>query len=281
MLNKNWILILLLTCLSGPICGQLVELDKIEAVVNGQPITTKYISRRGFDGEHYQLSDLVDFYLADQLGERLKVDVTDEMISRYIQNLGLTIRDLENVALHWGFPDVNEFKADLKLMYRGKTAMQYELDAKMVISEAEIEAYYSAHPVSTEVRYVMRTTFIPHEESKDHQAQQVELEQLAKKYAENYERAKWDWDPVVEVLESEISAANSFLFAMQPGEIYVKPVSNGFDIFVMVQVIPTGVIPLEKRRNEIVKILSDQHYPAVVAAAKQELRDQADIIYPK
>ncbi len=281
MLNKNLIWVLLLIYSNGLVGGQLVELDKIEAVVNGQPITTKYISRRGFDGEHYQLSDLVDFYLADQLGERLKVDVTDEMIGRYVQNLGLTIRDLENVALHWGFPDVNEFKDDLKLMYRGKTAMQYELDAKMVIPEAEVEAYYREHPATTEVRYVMRTVFIPSAADQDHQAQQAELEQLVKKYAENYERAKWDWDPVVEVLESEISAANSFLFAMQPGEMYVKPVPNGFDIFVMVQVIPAGVVPLEKRRNEIVKILSNRHYPEIVAAAKQELRDQADIIYPK
>ncbi len=259
--------------------AQLIELDKIEAVVNGQPITTKYISRRGFDGEIYQLTDLVDFYLADQLGERLKVDVTDEMINRYVQNLGMTLQDLSNVALHWGYPDINEFKSDLKMMYRGKTAMQYELEAKMVISEEEIANYYHEHPITTEIKYVMRTAFVPLEEGKDAQVQQIELEQLAKKYSENYERSQWDWDPVVEVLASEISAGNSFLFTLQPGEMYVKPVPTGFDIFVMMQVIPAGVIPLEKQRNEIVKLLSEQHYPAVVTAAKKELRDQADIVY--
>ncbi len=280
MLNKNLWWLWLFSCSNLIIGAQLVELDKIEAVVNGQPITTKYISRRGYDGEIYQLTDLIDFYLADQLGERLKVDVTDDMINRYVQNLGLTLQDLSNVATHWGYPDINEFKFDLKMMYRGKTAMQYELDAKMVISEEEIAHYYNAHPMTTEIRYVMRTAFVSQADDKDAQVQQAELEQLVQKYSENYERSAWDWDPVVEVLASEISAGNSFLFKLAPGEMYVKPVPTGFDIFVMMQVIPAGVVPLEKRRNEIVKILTEQRYPAIVAAAKQELRDQADIVYP-
>lgn len=285
MLNKSLFKILwrlgLFSCSNLSVCAQLVELDKIEAVVNGQPITTKYISRRGYDGEIYQLTDIIDFYLADQLGERLKVDVSDDMINRYVQNLGLTIQDLSNVATHWGYPDINEFKADLKIMYRGKTAMQYELDAKMVISEEEIADYYREYPVTTEIRYVMRTAFVPQAADKDVQTQQVELEQLVQKYSANYERSAWDWDPVVEVLASEISASNSFLFKLEPGEMYVKPVPAGFDIFVMLQVIPAGVVALEKRRNEIVKILTERRYPAIVAAAKQELRDQADIVYPK
>lgn len=271
----------LFSCANLSMCVQLVELDKIEAVVNGQPITTKYISRRGYDGENHQLTDLIDFYLADQLGERLKVEVSDDMINRYVQNLGLTIQDLSNVADHWGYPDINEFKTDLKIMYRGKTAMQYELDAKMVISEEEIADYYREHPVTTEIRYVMRTAFVPQEDGKDQSVQQAELEQLVEKYSTNYERSAWDWDPVVEVLASEISASNSFLFKLAPGEMYVKPVPTGFDIFVMLQVIPTGVVPLEKRRNEIVKILTERRYPAVVAAAKKELRDQADIVIPE
>ncbi|HLB94335.1 MAG TPA: peptidylprolyl isomerase [Candidatus Babeliales bacterium] len=281
MLNKNLWWLWLFSCSNLIVGAQLVELDKIEAIVNGQPITTKYISRRGYDGEVYQLTDLIDFYLADQLGERLKVDVSDDMINRYVQNLGMTLQDLSNVAAHWNYPDINEFKSDLKMMYRGKTAMQYELDAKMVISEDEIAEYYRAHPVTTEVRYVMRTAFVPQAADKDVQAQQAELEQLIQKYSTNYERTAWDWDPVVEVLASEISASNSFLFKLEPGEMYVKPVPSGFDIFVMMQVIPAGVVPLEKRRNEIVKILTEQRYPAIAAAAKQELREQADIVYPK
>lgn len=262
-----------------PVHDNLVELDKIEAIVNGAPITSKFIARLGFYGEAFTLDKLIDSYIADQLGERFKINVSDEDVDRYVQGLGMSPADVDHFALQWDYPSTAEFKQDLKIMYRGMGALKYELDSRLVITEDEIQAYYDAHPVTVETKYLVRTAFVPRNQE-EQATQQKMLQQQIEKYRQQPLRAPWEWEPAIEILDSEISNANGFLRQLAEGEVYLKPVSNGFDLFLVEKIMPAGVLPLDERRNEIVRTLQQQKHGVVSDLVKQDLRQRADIVYP-
>ena len=262
-----------------PLNEQLVELDKIEALVNSVPITSKQIARLGFYGESFTLEKLIDSHLASQLGERFKMNVSDEDVDRYIQGLGMTPADVERFAVQWDYPSTAEFKQDLKIVYRGMGALKYELDSRLVITEAEIEAYYEAHPIMTETTYQVRTAYVPRNQQ-PLAVQQRALEQQIAKFQDQPEQGPWEWEPTIKILDSEISAGNGFLRTLGAGHIHLKSGSQGFDLFLITKVFPAGAVPLAERRNEIVRALQQQKHATVSELVRQDLRQQADIVYP-
>lgn len=262
-----------------PLNEHLVALDQIEAIVNGVPITSKQIARLGFYGESFTLEKLIDSHLASQLGERFKMNVSDEDVDRYIQGLGMTPADVERFAVQWDYPSIDDFKQDLKLIYRGMGALKYELDSRLVITEAEIEEYYATHPVMMEKTYQIRTAYVA-SNRQALAAQQQALRQQIEKHRKQPERGPWEWEPAIEILDSEISAANGFLRDLAVGDIYLKPAAQGFDLFWVTKIVPAGAVPLAERRNEIVRALQQQKHATVSELVRQDLRQQADIVYP-
>ncbi len=269
--------------------GNLVELDKIVAIVNNRPITEKMIYRRGYDGTKYTLEDIIDFILLDDLGEKIKVNVNDEAISRYLQNIGADADQISKIIEYWGYADEDEFRNDLKIMYRGSSALNYEIESKISITEDDINKYYKNNIIKTDKKYLLRTAFVDLDSDKFSESgedQDRYLKKLAKKYNSKFDKClEWEWDPVIEIKPEEISEDNKFILDLSEGEIFIKKIldSNnkitGFNIFALQKIIEAGQVSLSKRRAEITKILQKDLYDNAVKQVKQELRNKADIYY--
>jgi hypothetical protein len=67
-----------------------------------------------------------------------------------------------------------------------------------------------------------------------------------------------NWEDIIIVKASEVSANNQFLSDMKVGQIYLKQVYNGFDLFKMVVIRPRRLEPLSDRRGQIVHLIKKE-----------------------
>lgn len=266
--------------------GKLELLDKIEAeIVTSTPestdvqiITTSDIKKRGFDGGKYTLDDLVNEALADNLGKVFKISLTDDDVNKYLKRANLTDKkQLKNLTETWGYESLEDFYENFKKIYRANSALNYEMSSQLVVLENEIQDYYQQNPVYKEANYVIETTFVLLDSTKTKDELKKELEEFANG------TKKLDyiiWDPAISVKKSEISNASRFLEDMKVGSIYIKEMSDGFDLFKLINKQPDFIVPFEERKNEIIQKLQAKKHEDAYKKVQNNLYSKAIIYKP-
>ncbi len=267
--------------LSQPTKPQLELLDRIEAIVAvgelTDIITTIDIDRRGFDGHQYTVEDLVSEDLLDQLGAKFKVVVEDKDVTRYLQKMKMPEAQIKAIAQAWGYPSVQDFYTVFKKMYRATTSLNYQVQSELVFTEEVIKEYYEAHPILREAFYIVETAFVPLAQEEDRELLYEEL----KAYAQGKKKIpSIIWDAPAQIAKSDVPQANEFIFSMHEDEIFVKPVSGGFNLFKMNKISAECAAPLQERREEILTTLRNEKYEEAVNKVLNRLRTDAFILYP-
>ncbi len=147
---KSFIIIIIVILFSLTANAKLI--DKIVATVNGEPITLYELKNiAGF----YQaktpkqlLNEVIDGYLIEQMAKNVGIDVTDEEVEKYIQQIAsqnnLTVDEFLNKLKESGI-DLHYYKEGIKLrIYQIKFARRSFLPT-IKISKKEIENYIKQH----------------------------------------------------------------------------------------------------------------------------------------
>lgn len=266
----------------------LTLLDQVEAeVVTFGPegsettiITTMDRIRRGFDGNKYSEDDLIDQTLADQFSRVLKVNISNEDINRNFKKMGITQKEVKSIADGWYFSSVDQFYEELKMIQRANAALKFEIESQLVASEEDIKREYDKKEIYEEAFYIIETAFVPYSEDKSIDDLKKELNDYAKGIPTAANKFNIDWDQPVRINENEIPAANKFLLDLPVGDIFVKDVPGGFDLFRMKRRQLCRLVPLEDRRREIVGKLQQERYPEAYQKAMKRLRSEALISRP-
>lgn len=300
MLVKNKFLFLLFVCLLSPtnhlntnpaelpetVDKNLVLLDQVEAeVVTFGPegsettiITKMDIIRRGFDGNKYTENDLIDQTLADQFSRVLKVNISNDDINRNFKKMGITQKEVQSIADGWNFASVDDFYEELKMIQRANAALKFEVESQLIASEEEIKKEYEKKEIFEDAFFIIETAFVPYNEDKSKEELKQELLDFAKGIATS--KFNINWDQPVKVKENEIPTSNKFLLDLQVGDIYVKDVPGGFDLFRMKRRQAQRLVTLEERRREIAGVLQQAKYPEAYEKTMKKLRSEALISQP-
>lgn len=260
---------------------KFILLDRIEAVVAESDqvkiITNLDVARRGFDGNQYSVDDLVNENLLDILADKLKINVDDKDVTRFLQKMNASEEQMKQVAQANGFANLSELYDQFKKNFRAQSALGFKTQSELVFSEDTIAQYHKDNPVITESKYVIQTSYINVDSPDKKDEIKQEIEKSIKHEPANIEIT---WDDPVSILEKEVSDENSFLFEMKEGEVRFKELSNGFSLFKMCKSFPARELTLEERKLEIVNTLRNQKYEEVVTRVFNQLRTNSLILRP-
>lgn len=263
----------------------LVLIDKVDAElafvssenneISTELVTMQDVNRQGFDGSHYNSDDLIDMKLADEAGNDLKITMSDDDINRYLQKSNMSQDYIKRLSETWWFPDLAAFYKVLKESYRGRMALNYQIDSQVVVSEEEIKKYYDEHPVWIETSYVIETAFEPLGDKK--------IEELQKDLQEEDEKnglCKIRWDLPSTIKESEIGKNNVFILDMQIGDVYLKTQADGVVLFRLKNKSLKHLVSYKDRHLEISRIIKLTKAEAAEKKVKESLREGALIYKP-
>jgi len=293
----NRLLLVLLILVNNLVCGaaiaapQTVVFDQVVAVVyqneapdlgskeevedNLEIITKQDIDRAGFDGAQHSVESEVSKKEFVAKANKLKMAMSDEDVDSYLKKANLNEEQQLNLAERWYYDGLAEFKAALKEMYVSSMCLGYDVEASLVISEDDIKNYYDDNPVWLEPEYEIQTSFVAAKLD-----EQTVVKNQLEQFAKTGKGFKLVWEDVIVVKLSEVSAINQFLSDMKVGQIYIKPVYNGFDLFKMMAIRPRRLQPLSERRSEIVSLIRQERYPKVVEQVKADLHAKSSVYYP-
>lgn len=255
--------------------NELILLDKVEAVVvSDKPsvITTADIAKRGFDGNKYELKDIVNEILLDSLADQYKMSVNDEDITRYLEKMKMSEDQISAMAKANGYNSLREFYDQFKRMYKAGQALNFKVASELVFTEDVIYQYYLENPKTQEAVYTVSISTIV-----DRQA--TDLNDLRNRI--NSKVVDVSWSEPYQFPASQIAESNKFIFDLKEGELFIKDNGSGvYDLFKLVTFVPEIVCPLSERREEIVNELKGRHYRDVVENILKNLRDAAMVIEP-
>src|SRR3990167_7041595 len=257
-----------------------IEFDRIEAIVEGpvgiERIASSDVKRRAFDGAEHSLDTIIDERLADQRGQEMKMEVSDEDIDRYLsmrQGSPISKEYLTEMARAHGYT-LDEFYEELKRLHRSNNYMDYEVHSRMDIPDAEGQKFYEEHPVMEEAVYFIQTTFVPMDDSKSEKQQLNELRSSKARDTLNLE-----WTVPLDLKEGEVEADKKFILTMKKGEVYVVQDFDGFTLYRLHDVIACKPVPLEDRKSVILNELRRVKFEKVLEQIKKELRKNIAIYY--
>ena len=291
-MKKTVFFLTLLNSLAYGKSGEIV-IDQVEAIIylNEAPdlgskeeiddspeiITTQEVARAGFDGREHTVASHVEDKMFCAKAKNLKMAMSDEDVDRYLEKANMNEEQQLLLASRWFYDGIAEFKAALKDMYLSNMSLSYEVESNLVISEEDVQAYYNQHPVQLEPEYEIQTCFVPAD-----QANQAQIQAQLEKFIQTGKGfKKLAWDDAITLKASEISDNNQFLVDMKLGQIYLKPVCGGFDLFKMILIRPLRLQPLVDRRVEIINHLRTERYPQVVEQVKKDLKAKSSVYYPE
>jgi hypothetical protein len=255
----------------APDLGSKEEIDDAPEI-----ITKQDIERSGFDGRNHTRESKVEDSMLCAKAKSLKMAMSDEDVDRYLEKANMNEEQQFMMASRWFYDGIAEFKAALKDMYLANMSLSYEVESNLVISEADIQSYYDQNPIWLEAEYEIQTSFMP-----ANQNNQAQVQAKLEKFIQTGKGFKnLTWDDAIVLKTSEISAANQFLADLSVGQVYLKQVSDGFDLFKMVLIRPLRLQPLVERRIEIVNHLRQERHPQVVEQVKKDLQAKSSVYYP-
>lgn len=236
----------------------------------------------GFSGGPRTLDDVIleELILLD--AKKLKIDVTDEDVDRFLiqlqKNANLTPAQINMSFKELGYSPA-EGKIQLKRMQiiQETVGFRVRMQKELVVTQEAIEEEYKKNPIKREASFLIS---------------QAELEFNPKKSFEENKKAIEDlinlneiehfliFDDPLEVKDSEIKESQLFIKEMKPGQVSVLKYEPKKALFIkMVQIMPPTLIPLSERKNAIETRLKMQKYETITQNYNDSLKKGASIRY--
>ncbi len=240
-------------------------------------ITQQDIARSAFDGKEHNLPEAVYNTQLELRADSMKMSLSSEDVDRRLEEMGLPREHQVLMAEKWHYSDLDEFKDAVRQMFVTGMSQGFEIESRLVIPQADVQAYYDQNPVWLAAEYEIQTSFVPFDSAKD----QSKLKRKLEKFVQTGKGYKVEWSEAILIKADEISQDNQFLTQLKPGQMYLKAAHDGFDLFLMVEGRPARLQPLVERKSQIINSLRNERYENVLQDIKNELQNKSVICYPK
>jgi hypothetical protein len=240
-------------------------------------ITQQDIARMAFDGQNHTVEDAVYKQILCAKADSLKMSMSNEEVIENLEKVGMPHDQQLLMVERWHYYDLDEFLQTVRKIYVSGMSQSFEVESRLVITQAEIDDYYQKNPVWLEPEFELVTSFVPF----SNEQEKTKLKYKLEKFLITHKGYNVEWSDSFVIRESEISDENLFLKSLKTNQIYLKEVEQGFDLFKMVEIRPKRLQPLIERRNQIVNYLRNERYPAVLEQVQQDLLQKAVVYYPK
>jgi hypothetical protein len=270
----NYFLCIVLTMLGvfpSIVCSPEEIVDAIIAIVYGaqgvELITKSDLNRPTLMGQTRTLDDLVfdKALLLDAKKRGLHVD--DAMVEQYMAALqqahNLTRDDVRALFKEAGYT-YEEGLEQLRTIQIINSLLQVKINEQILTSQKDVEEYYQAHPEYEERRYHLQL----YTASKDEAAL----------YTEQHKAVPFSG--IFSLKASEIAFDRRAISEMNVGEVIQFTDENGnIDFIKLVARDESYLIPLEKRRREILAMLQETEYNRLLSEYRQGVLQNITVVY--
>ncbi|UNE35809.1 peptidyl-prolyl cis-trans isomerase [Vermiphilus pyriformis] len=257
-----------------------IPVDFIDSIICGPEatdiITWSELGCRDLDGSIKNPEDIRAKRLIYQDAKRFKMVPERQSVLENLKGIqkehNLTQAQLEQIFTSAGYT-FEEGVEEFSRLKATQSAVGMRVGSRMSIPEKDIQAYYDAHPILQEANYVVKRVEFKYPAGRSRQAFRAQIDRART----NPERAaKFDWSIPFTVKPAELAQNRQFLTRMKNGQVSPPvAISDGVELFMMVEAHPERPVPLEQRREEITNILRPARFDQLMKEYKANLESAA------
>jgi hypothetical protein len=262
--------------------SNFILLDQIEAVVYGSEveIVTKSDLDRPSLGGGFRTREEILFecqVLLDAKKHHLPQD--DEAIDAYLTKIqrehNLSEKELEQIFTSSGYT-VEEGRELLQRMQIINTMLDIKIRSNVIVPRKDVEEYYKNNPTVIEATYTLQRAFVPQSKRISAQQQQTILINYSKT---GKGVAGIEWSDSFTINHSDIAESKQFIYSMESGEISLPvAITDGFELFKLVEKTPEVVKTLEESYRDIVDILRQPKFEELMQGYRDHLNKNTSAI---
>ena len=279
-----WLFFFLFISIRSNGSSDLYLLDTIEAVVrmqkNTEIITKSDVDRPSLGGETRSLKDIVFERSVFLDAKKHKILSDEDALETYLMAIqhehSLTRDGLKSIFTAAGYT-YEEGREQLQMMQTSNIMIDFKIRSNLIVPRKDVVAYYQAHPQIVEPSYVLQRAVIPLSPTKTKAERKKELVIFSKNKEDIHNII---WSEPFSIDQSDIAQEKQFIITMEPGDISLPiEISDGFELFRLVEKTEERVLTLDERYREIADILRQPKYEELLQAYKDSLFDTASITY--
>ncbi len=279
---KRYIFLMLLSFLI--IDAKRYKVDGIKVKICGENetilITESELLRPSLDGQPKNLDSMVFENLVYLDAQRLGIVPTDEDNDRRWQEVqkqnNLTLADMQRMVEQTG-RTVAEAKAELGKMSAISQMFDFKVRSNLFVTQREVESYYQEHPEFRQAEYYISRAIVPFSDLEP----KLQMKQRLEEFVTTARGAvRFAWSEPFWIKHDYIAEDKQFIYDMKIGQISLPfELSNGFELFKLIDKKPQCLVPLQERYDEIATLLKKPKYEQLLDQYKKELYDKATVIY--
>lgn len=279
---KRYILLMVLSCLC--IDAKRYKVEGIKVKICGENetilITESELLRPSLDGQQKTLGDMVFENLVYLDAQRLGIVPTDEDNDRRWQEVqkqnNLSLADMQRMVEQTG-RTVAEAKAELGKMSAISQMFDFKVRSNLFVTQREVETYYHEHPEIRQAEYYIARAIVPFSDLEPKPQMKQRLEDFV---TTGRGAVRFAWSEPFWIKHDYVAEDKQFIYDMKVGQMSLPfELSNGFELFKLVDKKPECLVPLQERYEEIATLLKKPKYEQLLDQYKKELYEKATIIY--
>ena len=243
-------------------------------------ITASDLQRPNLDGSSRTLEDLIFENLIYLDAKRYGMVATVEMGERYFKMLqranNRTQKELMDIfeAAGYTYEDALVQLARLSIV---NEMLDFKIRSRLIVPEREVLAYHNQHPLIESTSYLVERLFVayPTYPIKNMQMyKKVLRDQMMQHKITDIEKVEF-W-----VKENELAEDKRFITQLPVDELSpAHEVEDGFEFFMVKEIKPERTVPLEERRLDIIRELTQPRYEKLFGQYRDGLRESATIVH--
>lgn len=279
---KRYIFLMLLSFLI--IDAKRYKVDGIKVKICGENetilITDSELLRPSLDGQPKTLDSMVFENLVYLDAQRLGIVPTDEDNDRRWQEVqkqnNLTLADMQRMVEQTG-RTVAEAKAELGKMSAISQMFDFKVRSNLFVTQREVESYYHEHPEFRQAEYYISRAIVPFSDLES----KLQMKQRLEEFVTTARGAvRFAWSEPFWIKHDYVAEDKRFIYDMKIGQISLPfELSNGFELFKLIDKKSQCLVPLQERYEEIATLLKKPKYEQLLDQYKKELYDKATVIY--
>jgi peptidyl-prolyl cis-trans isomerase SurA len=269
-----------------------IVLDEILAIVSvsggdsSHPITRSYIEQASLDGSPRSLERAIDNYLICEDGRKKygispKGDVGERAVQDIMKKNNLTRKEFEAIVKQSGYT-IKKAKEELALLSTVQSVLDFVIKSRLIVSDKDIETYYNEHPLYEETKYILKRAYIPISKQTTEKEKQNTYHALQEQRLDDENHPLISWGKEFSIFENDLDEEKRTLITSLNSQnpiSAVTKISEGFELFKLVEKRERRPVPLANRYSEIANALRRPLYEERFKEYIEQLRKTALIVY--
>lgn len=263
--------------------SQEFPINGIRAVVfyedESDVITDMQLKRPGLDGVMHSTQDLTFRSKVRHEAFKFKMDPDDDAVREHLtaikQQNNLSDEDFNRLLKQNGFT-LEQAEQEFRDIIAENTVLDYKIRSRLIVPRTLVEEYYQNNPVMTDEEVFLEHAVVPFDTALTHAEQRTILEaQIAGReevYIINWEKPFW-------ISTTDLAQDKKFVANLSAGAAcIVDELSDGFELFKLVEKKEARLLTLDERYNEIVELLKRPKYEEMMHEFRESLAQSAAVL---